>query len=175
MKYLFLGLAFSLAAGSAGAATVQNGGFESPGTFSGSFQTINAGSAALTGWSIDIGSVDLINTYWQSGSCSYSLDLSGNAEKSIGVSIGGDSRNFSFDTTGNSRASMGWTLKSLDFTAGADSLVLRFSALDAGPFGPALDDVAISAIPLPAGAPLLLAGLGALALTRRRARRRATA
>jgi choice-of-anchor C domain-containing protein len=207
MKYLFLGLAFSLAAGSAGAATVQNGSFESPGTFSGSFQTINAGSAALTGWSIDRGSIDLINAYWQSGSGSYSLDLSGNApatisqtisdlvlgqryrltfllagnpdgtpvEKSIGVSIGDDSRNFSFDTTGNSRASMGWTLKSLDFTAGADSLVLRFSALDAGPFGPALDDVAISAIPLPAGAPLLLAGLGALALTRRRARRRATA
>ena len=207
MNYLFLGLAFSLAAGSAGAATVQNGGFESPGTFSGSFQTINAGSASLTGWSIDSGSIDLINTYWQSGSGNYSLDLNGNAPasisqtitdltigqqyrlsfllagnpdggpaaKSVGVSIGSNSQNFTFNTTGNSKGSMGWTGKSLDFTAGATSLVLRFSALDAGPYGPALDDIAIAPIPLPAGAPLLLAGLGALALTRRRARRRATA
>jgi choice-of-anchor C domain-containing protein len=207
MKFLFLALALSAAAGSAGAATVQNGGFEQPGSFAGSFQTIGAGSAALPGWSISGTSVDLIYAYWQPAGDKYSLDLSGNAPstisqtisdlmidqrytlsfmlagnpaggpgvKSVRVSIGGDMQTFTFDTNGKSLAAMGWIGKSLDFTARETSLVLSFTALDGGAYGPALDDIAISPIPLPAGAPLLLAGLGALAVMRRRTRQRSGA
>lgn len=53
-----------------------NGGFETS-NFTGSFDTYSANSTSLVGWTIDAGSVDLINTYWTPASGNYSLDLSG--------------------------------------------------------------------------------------------------
>ena len=206
MKILSLIFGAAMACGgAASAATVANGGFELPGTFSGSFTTINAGSPALAGWSIDAGSVDLINTYWQPSAGGYSIDLSGNAAATISqtiaglvagkryvlsfdmagntdsgpivktllASVDGTSDLFSFDTTGRSHGDMGWAGRQLAFVATGASALISFQSLSTGFYGPALDNVSVetAAVPLPAAAPLLGAGLGALAMLRRRRRR----
>lgn len=116
-------LAAAMAVGTAAsAATIQNGGFEEPGTFSGGFTTIGAGSSYLTGWSIDYGSVDLINTFWQNSEGDYSLDLDGSAVSAISQEIGGltigQAYTVLFDLAGNPQGRP--TVKSLEVMAGAD-------------------------------------------------------
>jgi choice-of-anchor C domain-containing protein len=69
--------------GAVSAATVLNGGFEAPGTFIGDYQTF----ATLQDWSVDAGSVDLINGYWEPHSGSYSIDLAGNSPGTISQTI----------------------------------------------------------------------------------------
>ena len=75
----------------------------------------------------------------------------------------------------NERGVMKWEYMQYFFTASERSEVLTFSALTTlntqGVYGPALDDISIAAVPLPASAPLILAGLGALAALRRRRNR----
>ena len=186
-------------AGASAAATVANGGFEAPGTFSGAFEAF----ASLDGWSVDAGSVDLINTYWNPSEGAYSVDLSGNSPatisqtisgltsgakyllsfdmagnmdggaivKSLLASVGGTSGTFTFDTTGHSNAAMGWERMTLAFTAEASSLLLSFASLEAdNPYGAALDNVSVAAVPLPAAGLLMLGGLGALVAAGRRRR-----
>jgi choice-of-anchor C domain-containing protein len=63
--------------------------------------------------------------------------------KSLRVSAGGQSMDFSFDTTGYSRVIMGWTSKSWAFTANAFLTSLEFQSLNAGSYGPALDKVRV--------------------------------
>jgi len=199
MRVILLAAALGLTAPMAGAATVANGGFEDT-TFAGGFQT----TSSLNGWTVESGTVDLINTYWASSEGTHNVDMSGNAPavisqvisgltvgdsyfltfdlsgnpdgppvvKSLLAAIGGTSGLFTFDSSTAVRPSaMNWTPMVLRFTAEASSLTLRFSSVNdtVGFYGAALDNVAISAVPLPAAAPLLLAGLGGLvALGRRR-------
>ena len=159
--------------GAVSANIVTNGGFESPGTFSGPFQPF----AALTGWNIDAGSVDLINTYWQHASGSYSIDLAGNAPgtisqvlttsanakydlsfmmagnpegnpkiKTVEVFWDGFSQGtFAFDTTGNTTASMGWDPKvKTGLVASGTNTVLKFVDVSGTDFyGAALDDIVV--------------------------------
>jgi choice-of-anchor C domain-containing protein len=159
--------------GAVSANLVSNGGFESPGTFSGGFQPF----AVLTGWSIDSGSIDLINTYWQQGSGSYSIDLAGNAPgtisqiltttsaakydlsfkmagnpegaptiKQVEVFWGGVSQGiFTFDTTGKSVSSMGWVTKGITgLVAPGASTQLKFVDVSSTDFyGAALDDIVV--------------------------------
>lgn len=74
--------------------------------------------------------------------------------KSLRASAGGQSKDFSFDTTGRSTTNMGWTVKSWTFTATSYWTVLQFQSLTPGSYGPALDKVrVIRATPMP---PLLL-------------------
>lgn len=82
----FAAAAAALLASPAGAATLLNGSFEMP-DISGGFQTLNAGSSALEGWTIDEGSVDLINSHWQPQDGGQSLDLNGNAQGKISQMI----------------------------------------------------------------------------------------
>jgi choice-of-anchor C domain-containing protein len=63
--------------------------------------------------------------------------------KSLWVSAGGDSQDFSFDTTGKSRANMGWSPKSWTFRAKSFVTGLEFFSLTGGVYGPALDRVRV--------------------------------
>lgn len=89
--------------------------------------------------------------------------------KSIDAIVGGTSGSYLFDSTGLTNAGLGWKKFTLLFTAASTTEILTFSSTTGGDFfGPALDNITVSAVPLPAGAPLLLAALAGLGLLRRR-------
>jgi len=69
-------------------------------------------------------------------------------------SVGGRSQDFTFDTTGKSRADMGWTTKTFLFTSNGIFPLssLEFRSLTPGPYGPALDKVRVVrvfSVPMP--------------------------
>ena len=177
---------------------IVNGGFESS-TFSGLFAPYSAGSSALTDWTIESGSIDLINTLWQHASGSYSLDLSGNedglisqvfnttqgqtyrvsfslagnpddADKVKVVQVGMSNEPlYEFDTTGQTRTNMGWVTKSFDFIAADTTSKLFFAGTQESPFGAALDNISVTAVPEPETYAMFLAGITLMAgIARRR-------
>ena len=80
------------------------------------------------------------------------FDLAGNAEldpaiKGLRVSIHGTAYDFSFDTTGHSRHSLGWSPRQIVFVATADKTRLAFSNLSekVDSAGVALDNVVLQA------------------------------
>lgn len=104
IKLVVLGLAAALSNMSVASTNlVTNGDFESS-TFSGGFTTYAAGSGSLASWTIEDGSVDLINTYWAAASGNYSLDLSGNFDGIISQNLStvvGQRYHVSFSMAGN--------------------------------------------------------------------------
>lgn len=146
--------ALILAAPMAHANLLSNGGFESS-TFDGPFAQLNSG-AHLGAWSVDSGSVDIVNRYWQHAEGRYSLDLNGNTggriSQSFGTVVGqlynvsfslagnaegGGSlklldvgvtgvHTFSFDSTGRSPSNMGWVTEGFSFVATNASSTLYF-------------------------------------------------
>jgi choice-of-anchor C domain-containing protein len=94
------------------------------------------------------------------------------ATKSVEVTAGGVSQLFTFTIPpGGSHADMGWTYHSLLFTAATGSTTLSFRSDTAGAFyGPAIDDVRVTAVPEPATLSLVALGLAAGARARRRRR-----
>jgi choice-of-anchor C domain-containing protein len=121
------------------------------------------------------------------------FDMAGNfyggtALKSLRVSAGGTSQDFTFDSTGKSANAMGWLTKSFVFTATSTSTQLVFSSLvvtepsrctnanlgaGAACYGAALDNVradlyAAPGVPEPATAGLLALGLLGTAVRRKR-------
>jgi len=91
------------------------------------------------------------------GSYRLSFLMAGNPElipplpavKQLRASIGSSSQDYSFDATGFSPDDMGWTLKTLDFTAASSSQKLSFTSLTDGLGGPALDKISITAVSPP--------------------------
>jgi hypothetical protein len=69
-------------------------------------------------------------------------------EKVLGVDIGDVTKTFKFDTTGRTRAKMGWVEKEVEFTATGDKSTIEFyslSKLDRY-CGPSIDDVRVYAV-----------------------------
>lgn len=77
------------------------------------------------------------------------FDLAGNPDggpvvKTLEVDAGGAPVPYSFNTLGKDTTNMGWTQQTFAFTATGSSTTLTFRSLDAGFFGPALDNVVIT-------------------------------
>ena len=172
----------------------------SEGASAGAFSTVGAGGN-IGAWNVTSGSVDLIGSYWTAPT-GYSIDLDGSSPgaisqdlslaaggylltfslagnpdggsvtKSVEVSIDGVTRDYTFDTAGQSKSSMGWVTESIWFTNADATATLSFTSEDAGgPYGAALADISVTAVPEPESISLLLAGLGMVGVMASRRKR----
>jgi choice-of-anchor C domain-containing protein len=175
---------------------INNGGFEANPFQGAGFMTFSSG---LSGWSIS-GSVDLIKDYWAPASGSYSLDLNGGGASTISQAFatqigmtynvsfsmagnpdGGGNKSinasvttpntYTFDISNSTHANMGWVTKTFSFVATSNSSTLSFVGDAAnGPYGAALDNVSVSAVPEPATYAMMLAGLSLMGYVARNRR-----
>lgn len=191
-------VALAALASNAQAELVNNGSFESYllGPVSG-FQTINAGSNALTGWTIGTGSVDIVNGNYGAVSGN-SIDMLGTPGPGFLsqylLTIVGQMYVLKFDMSSNrggnndaagkaltvsalgstasqtfSALTPGVFQQSYSFVANNTSTLLSFSNGTGGYSGPVLDNVSVTAVPEPETYALMLAGLGLMgAIARRR-------
>ena len=92
-------------AGSAGAATIVNGGFAGPDAPDGGFQTVGVSTGVIPGWTVSSGNVDWIKGYWQSSDGDgFSVDLNGDQPGAISQTIDteiGKTYTLTFDMSGN--------------------------------------------------------------------------
>jgi choice-of-anchor C domain-containing protein len=81
-----------------------NGSFET-GTFDAqAFDTLSAGSTAITDWTVDSGTIDWIGTYWTASNGSRSIDLNGFDAGTISQTLAttiGNTYVVTFDLSGN--------------------------------------------------------------------------
>lgn len=87
----------------------------------------------------------------------------GEGDKLVATSVSGDwVNNFTFTVTGaNNHENMGWKQYSYEFTAFDTTSTLVFNSQTRTPYGPALDNVSISAVPEPATWAMMIIGFGA--------------
>lgn len=78
-----------------------------------------------------------------------------------------------FPQVASTKTNMNWVPVVYSFFADSATTTLHFLSLVSTPYGPALDNVSVSAVPLPAALPLLASGLLGLGLISRRRRRSA--
>jgi choice-of-anchor C domain-containing protein len=106
---------------------IQNGSFEN-GANPGLFQTINAVSTVITGWTVSQGSIDYIGTLWQASNGVRSVDLAGSGngkiEQTFNTTIGTTYR-VTFDLAGNPNASP--IIKDMRVSAGGSSADFSFN------------------------------------------------
>ena len=98
-----------------------------------------------------------------------SFDLSGNPEggpayKTVRVSVGSFTHDYTVDSSGQTRSTLIWHPVSFSFVASGTSATLSFTSLNSGAYGPLLDHVMVSPVPEPAGYLLGTALVGAIAV-----------
>jgi choice-of-anchor C domain-containing protein len=103
-------------------------------------------------------------TFWMAGNPDDGIDK----VKELKAAADGTTQDFSFDATGKTQNNMGWAERSFLFTAADKLTTLTFTSLETGGFGPALDNVSVAAVPIPAAAWLLGTGLIGLVVIRQR-------
>ncbi len=161
--------------------------------------TVSSGSIDYIGtyWTAEDGSRSLDMNGLSAGSISQTITglsvgqqykvgfyIAGNPDagpdtKTLGVTASANSQSYTFDISGSTHAAMGWLPASFLFTADTTDVMITFASLvttggtreNPAAFGPALDNVSISATPLPAALPLFgsaLGGFGLLGWLRRR-------
>ncbi len=102
------------------------------------------------------------------------FDMAGNPDggptiKTLNLeAVGISSQTFNFDITGMTKTNMGWQTNQWSFTAGSGTTTLKFTSLDNTGYGPALDNVKLSAIPAPGAILLCSLGAGLVGWLRRR-------
>ncbi len=92
-----------------------------------------------------------------------SFDLAGNffggdPVKEVSVNLASNGL-FTFNTAGKSASNMGWSRYTTTFVAQSASTVLSFASNKRGAYGPALDNVSVTAVPEPETYAMLFAGL----------------
>ena len=136
----------------------QNGSFEEGPDSIDPFIAVPAGDTSITGWTVTLGSIDLIGSYWEASDGNRSIDLNGDAPGGIsqefdtepgalyqvlfdmagnpddpGIKIlvaSADSEfvEYEFDSTGKSLGEMGWAEMSFVFQASSDLTTLEFAS-----------------------------------------------
>lgn len=200
LKILALG-AVALSSSAAMAATFANGSFElgvAPGSYLslpngstsilgwtvtgsgidyiGSYWTPSAGSRSLDLNGTAAGGVSQTFETTVSHLYRVTFDLAGNPDsgaalKTMNASVDGYSAGYSFDTTGKSKTSMGWTTHDFTFVADDTEATLTFASTMSGSWGPAIDNVTLEDLgPVPEPASIVAISVGVASLLRRRKR-----
>jgi choice-of-anchor C domain-containing protein len=103
-----------------------NGGFEA-GTVSNYLQVNAFNNTSIQGWAVNMGSVDLIGTYWVSSEGNHSIDLSGANAGSMSQTFpttSGATYKVSFVMAGNPDG--GNVVKNMDVDVGASPILFTF-------------------------------------------------
>ncbi len=126
--------------------------------------------SALTAGSVsqdiatDIGTTYVVSFY-MSGNPDGAPDI-----KTLTASAGSTSANYNVDTSTFATPDLVWTRYTLRFTALAAATTLTFGSADDSPWGPALDNITIAAVPEASTWGMLIAGLGLVGMASRRRR-----
>jgi choice-of-anchor C domain-containing protein len=116
----------------------------------GTYWTAQDGSMSIDMSGADAGTISQTFTTTIGNTYTVSFFLAGNPAgpptvKTLDVSAtGGTLNHYSFDTTGSTLTSMNWMPESFSFLATTTSTTLSFVSTTAGPFGPAIDNVAVT-------------------------------
>jgi choice-of-anchor C domain-containing protein len=107
-------------------------------------------------------------------SLSGNFDNAAQGSRSVTVSAGNKSQTYTFDYfDGWAHDKMGWQTGTFLFTALGDTTILSFQSDTSSGYGPVIDNVSGSVVPLPGSVLLLGSGLAGLGLLRRKWGRKA--